>query len=99
MFNDYRDDYRDSRDRVASGITDNEESGPGIYYGLAALLVICAVAAAFIFSGRSPHEQLANAPDRSHETTLPTPASPTIPSLPSATPGASPAAPSPAPQE
>ena len=91
-------DYRDARDRVASRITDEDlgTTGPGVYYALAGLLVVCAVAAAFIFAGSSPHEQLAKAPDSNQEKTLPVTVPPPISGLPSTAPTPSP---SPAPQE
>ena len=97
MANDYR-----SND--AERLTTREIGDPqlgtrrGVYYALAAVLVIAAVIGAFIFSPRS--EQMARAPNHSQETTLPATANPATPGLPSATPGAptSPAAPGSAPQ-
>ena len=98
MLNDYS---RDQLDRSSNDYLDRDDlgaSGPGIYYALAGLLVICAVAAAFIFAGPS-HEQLAAAPDHRADTTLSAPAAPTTPSLPPAAPRAVTPSPGPAPQE
>jgi hypothetical protein len=101
MYNDYdyRDDYRDTRNRFNED-KDLGTSGAGIYYALAGLLVICAVAAAFILSSGAPHQQLATAPDHRSDTTLPVTVPPPTSGLPSTGPGAAtPSPPSPAPQE
>jgi hypothetical protein len=103
MANDYRNN--DPEQLTTREIGDPQlGSRRSVYYALAAALVIAAVIGAFMFAPRS--EQMARAPDRSHETTLPAPANPAKPSLatpglPSAAPGAStsPMAPSPAPQQ
>jgi hypothetical protein len=104
MYNHYRDDYRDARNRVANRFIEDKDlgtSGPGIYYyALAGLLLICAVAAAFILSSGAPHQQLATAPDHRSDTTLPVTVPPPTSGLPSTGPGAAtPSPPSPAPQE
>jgi hypothetical protein len=105
MYNDYGDDYRDARYRVANRFIEDKDlgtSGPGIYYYyvLAVLLVICAVAAAFILSSGTPHQQLATAPDHRSDTALPVTVPPPTSGLPSTGPGAAtPSPPSPAAQE
>jgi hypothetical protein len=99
MYNDYRDDYRDARNRFIED-KDLGPSGAGIYYALAGLLLICAVAAAFILSSGTPHQQLATAPDHRSDTTLPVTVPPPTSGLPSTGPGAAtPSHPSPAAQE
>ena len=105
MYNHYRDDYGDARNRVANRFIEDKDlgtSGPGIYYYyvLAGLLVICAVAAAFILSSGTPPQRLATAPYHRSDTTLPVTVPPPTSGLPSTGTGAAtPSPPSPAPQE
>jgi hypothetical protein len=103
MYDNYRDDYRDARDRVVNRFIEDKDlrpNGAGIYYAVAVLLVICAVAAGFILSSGAPHQQLATAPDHRSDTTLPVTVPPPTSGLPSTGPGAAtPSPPSPAPQE
>jgi hypothetical protein len=103
MYNDYRDDYHDARYRGANRFVEDKDLGPsgaGIYYAVAGLLVICAVAAAFILSSGTPRQQLATVPDQRSATTLPVTVPPPTSGLPSTGPGAAtPSPPSPAPQE
>jgi hypothetical protein len=99
----YDNDYRNTDpNRFSASYLDRDDIGtdsPRAYYGLGALLVICAIAAAFIFSGRNTNEQLARAPDSAPQTTMTAPATPGLPSA--AAPGAAPlrATPRAAPQE
>jgi hypothetical protein len=92
----YNKDYRDPNRLGAGPFETNELTsarGNGVYYTLAALLVIVLAVGGLIFAGGGvPHPELATAPDRSHPVTMPaTP--PVAPRLPSATPDAPPGAP------
>ena len=87
----YDNDYRNTDpNRFSTNYLDRDDIGtnnPRAYYSLGALLVICAIAAAFIFSGHNANEQLARAPDSTPQaTTMTAPATPGLPSA--AAPGA-----------
>jgi hypothetical protein len=95
----YNDDYRDPNRLGNRPYEPNElisARGNGVYYTLAALVVIVLAVGGLIFAGGGvPHQELATAPDRSHVSTPATP--PAAPRLPSTAPDAAPGAPATAP--
>jgi hypothetical protein len=93
----YNNDYRDPN-RLGNGPFETNEltsaRGNGVYYTLAALVVIVLAVGGLIFAGGGvPHPELATAPDRSHE--IKVPGTPPAPRLPAAAPGAPTMAPTP----
>ena len=96
----YNDDYRDPNRLGNRPFETNELTsarGNGVYYTLAALLVIVLAVGGLIFAGGGvPHPELATAPERGAVTTPATPPA-GAPRLPSMAPDAAPGAPTTAP--